>query len=176
LLLEPPFGRLSGNVCTSSIARWKASVRLPIPSAQTLTFKSVTDRQTNKKLNIFGHPGGGWNPSPTKLGMVIENLKHVLSPRKRTIYNAHVNLFTRYWCAVLFLSWHCMLFYLHNRCDFIFSLGSYLYCSCDMLVAYGPLSQIIDWLIEHLGVWRILSPLGGAENLGETRPLNLKPP
>jgi len=31
-------------------------------SAQTLTFKSVTDRQTNrqtKKLNGFGHPGGG---------------------------------------------------------------------------------------------------------------------
>jgi len=28
--------------------------------AQTLTFKSVTDRQTNrKKLNVFGHPGGG---------------------------------------------------------------------------------------------------------------------
>jgi len=27
---EPPFGRLRGNVCTSSIARWKARVRLPI--------------------------------------------------------------------------------------------------------------------------------------------------
>jgi len=30
--------------------------------AQTLTFKSVTDRQTDKqtkKLNVFGHPGGG---------------------------------------------------------------------------------------------------------------------
>jgi len=31
--------------------------------AQTLTFKSVTnkqtDRQTNKKLNVFGRPGGG---------------------------------------------------------------------------------------------------------------------
>ena len=26
--------------------------------AQTLTFKSVTDKQT-KKLNVFGHPGGG---------------------------------------------------------------------------------------------------------------------
>ena len=30
LLFEPPFGRLRGNVCTSSIARWKAHVRLPI--------------------------------------------------------------------------------------------------------------------------------------------------
>jgi len=27
-----------------------------------------------------------------------------------------------------------------------------------------------------LVVWRIVSPLGGAENLGETDPLNLKPP
>jgi len=30
--------------------------------AQTLTFKSVTNRQTNrqaKKLNVFGRPGGG---------------------------------------------------------------------------------------------------------------------
>jgi len=47
-----------------------------------------------------------------------------LSSFKRTIYNAHVNLFTRYWCAVLSLNWHCMLFYLHNRYDYIFSLGS----------------------------------------------------
>ena len=55
--------------------------------AQTLTFKSVTDKQTNiqKKLNVFGHPGGGWNPSPTKLGMVIEDLEHVLSPPKRLV-------------------------------------------------------------------------------------------
>ena len=29
LLFEPPFGRLRGNVRTSSIARWKARVRLP---------------------------------------------------------------------------------------------------------------------------------------------------
>jgi len=27
--------------------------------AQTLTFKSVTDRRTDKRLNVFGHPGGG---------------------------------------------------------------------------------------------------------------------
>ena len=26
-----------------------------------------TDRQTDKKLNVFGRPGGGWNPSPTNL-------------------------------------------------------------------------------------------------------------
>ena len=29
-LFEPPFWRLKGNVRTSSIARWKARVRLPI--------------------------------------------------------------------------------------------------------------------------------------------------
>ena len=29
-------------------------------AAQSLTFKSVTNRQTNKKkLNVFGHPGAG---------------------------------------------------------------------------------------------------------------------
>jgi len=27
--------------------------------AQSLTFKSVTDRQIDKKLNVFGRPGGG---------------------------------------------------------------------------------------------------------------------
>ena len=41
-----------------------------------------TDKQTDKKLNVFGHPGGGWNPSPTKLGMVIEDLEHILAPPK----------------------------------------------------------------------------------------------
>ena len=53
--------------------------------AQSLTFKSVTNKQTNKqtdkKLNVFGHPGGGYNPSPTKLGMMIEDLEHVLAPQ-----------------------------------------------------------------------------------------------
>jgi len=54
--------------------------------AQSLTFKSVTNKQTNrhtnKKINVFGHPGGGLNPSPTKHGMVIEDLEQVLAPRK----------------------------------------------------------------------------------------------
>ena len=27
--------------------------------AQSLTLKSVTGKQTDKKLNVFGHPGGG---------------------------------------------------------------------------------------------------------------------
>jgi len=41
-----------------------------------------TDNKTDKKLHVFGHPGGRWNPSPTKLGMVIEDLEHVLAPPK----------------------------------------------------------------------------------------------
>ena len=36
---------------------------MPKPGAQSLTFKSVTnkqtDKQTDKKFNVFGHPGGG---------------------------------------------------------------------------------------------------------------------
>jgi len=28
-------------------------------SAQSLTFKSVTDKQADKKLYVFGHAGGG---------------------------------------------------------------------------------------------------------------------
>ena len=67
------------------------------------------DGQT-KKLNVFLRPGGGWNPIATKLGMVIEDLEHVLSPLKR------------------------------------------------------------------LEVWRIVSPLGGTENLGVTRPRQIKTP
>jgi len=39
-----------------------------------------TDTQTDKKLNVFGHPDGGQNPSPTKLGTVIEDLEHVFAP------------------------------------------------------------------------------------------------
>jgi len=77
--------------------------------AQSLTFKSVMDRQTDKKkLDVFGRPGGGgWNPISTKLGMVIEDLEHVLA---RKLFR----------------------------------------------------------------VWRTVLPLGGAENLGITRPHQLK--
>jgi len=41
-----------------------------------------TDKQAGKKLNVFGCPGGGINPSPTELGTVIEDLERVLSPPK----------------------------------------------------------------------------------------------
>ena len=47
------------------------------------------DKQTNK-FNLFGHPGGGWNLSPTKLGTVIDDLKHVLAPLKLLGSDAYV--------------------------------------------------------------------------------------
>jgi len=50
-----------------------------------------SDEQTDKKTQRFCHPGGGWNPSPTKLGMVIENLELVLAPWK----------LLKVWCIVL---------------------------------------------------------------------------
>ena len=44
--------------------------------AQALTFKSVTDKQTNRQKNsTFLATRRGCNPSPTKLGMVIEDLE-----------------------------------------------------------------------------------------------------
>jgi len=32
---------------------------MPKSGEQSLMFKSVTNRQTDKKLNVFGRPGGG---------------------------------------------------------------------------------------------------------------------
>ena len=76
--------------------------QIPVPCA--------SPNASGEKLSVFGHPGSGWNPSPTKLGMVIEDLKHVLAP------------------------------------------------------------------LKLLGMWRIVSSLGGAENFGITRPCQLKTP
>jgi len=50
--------------------------------AQTLTFKSVTDRQTDKKTQRFWPPRRRVKCEPTKHGMVIEDLEHVLAPQK----------------------------------------------------------------------------------------------
>jgi len=48
----------------------------------------MMDKQTDKqKLNIFDHRGSGQSLSPTKLGMVIEDLEHVLVPRKLLGYD-----------------------------------------------------------------------------------------
>ena len=41
-----------------------------------------TDRQTDKKLNVFVRLGCRWNTSPTKLGTLIEDLEHVLARLK----------------------------------------------------------------------------------------------
>lgn len=49
----------------------------------SMTYGSVTDKQ--KKIHIFGRPGSGWNPSPTKRGTVIEDLEHILSPPKKCL-------------------------------------------------------------------------------------------
>ena len=61
---------------------------------QSLTFKSVmnkqTDKQTEKKLNVFGQPGGGRNSSPTKLRMVIEDLEHILAPPNFSGYDTYI--------------------------------------------------------------------------------------
>ena len=50
--------------------------------AQTLTFKSVTDGQTDQKTQRFWPPRRRVKSEPTKLGMVIEDLEHVLVPLK----------------------------------------------------------------------------------------------
>jgi len=48
--------------------------------AQSLTFKSVTDRKTDKQTDRQTKNQRFWNLNPTKLGMVIEDLAHVLAP------------------------------------------------------------------------------------------------
>ena len=62
-----------------------ASNRLCSATCNTFMVKSGTqtdiqkrDGQADKKLDVFF----GCNPSPTKLGMVIEDLEHVLAPPK----------------------------------------------------------------------------------------------
>ena len=52
-----------------------------ISDVQKLTNKQ-TDKQTVKNTQRFGHPGGGRNSSPTKLGTVIEDFEHVRAPLK----------------------------------------------------------------------------------------------
>jgi len=62
----------------------KIHVEQPAPPGVHRQRSHKRDGQTNrqtKKLNVFGCCGGGWNPSPTKLGMGIEDLEHVLAPQ-----------------------------------------------------------------------------------------------
>jgi len=49
-------------------------------NAQTLLFESVTDKQKNNKNINFFDPGGTRYPRPTKLGMVIEDVRTLLAP------------------------------------------------------------------------------------------------
>jgi len=55
---------------------------MAISGEQSLTFKTVADRQTNKKAQSF------WprrrSPNPTKFGTVIEDLEHVLADLKQS--------------------------------------------------------------------------------------------
>jgi len=56
--------------------------------AQTLTFKSVTVRQTNKQTTnstFLAAPVAGEIRPPPKLVMVIEDLQHVLAPLKLSV-------------------------------------------------------------------------------------------
>jgi len=56
---------------------FKAKSCAQIPSFRSPFFTSVTDTH-KQKLNILGCSGGGWNPSPIELGVVIEDFEHVL--------------------------------------------------------------------------------------------------
>jgi len=56
---------------------------LPGKIGRTNSDVQKRDEHTNRqKLNVFGRPSGGWNPSPIKLGMVIEDLEHILASLK----------------------------------------------------------------------------------------------
>jgi len=68
-LFEPPFGRLRGNVHTSSIARWKARVRLPIRHNWTFFTSSYCWDVTGGNLSTWAiSEGGGSLRSPIKGG------------------------------------------------------------------------------------------------------------
>ena len=54
--------------------------RLHDEIGRTISDVQKPDRQTDKKTQRFGHPGGGLNPSSTKLGTVIDDREHVLAP------------------------------------------------------------------------------------------------
>jgi len=81
LLFEPPFGRLRGNVRTSSVARWKTGVRLPIRhnyffslalTVETLQAEICPRERFLKRVGYFTH--FRWKgTSPTNHCWVAEN-------------------------------------------------------------------------------------------------------
>jgi len=66
-LFEPPFGRLRDNVRTSSIARWKARIRLPIRHNWTFFASACCWDVTGGNLSTWPiFEGGGSLRSPIK--------------------------------------------------------------------------------------------------------------
>jgi len=74
---------LSRSVYCVALCWWKTSI-----FAVFWILEWQTDRQTDKKTQRFGRPGGGWNPSSTKLSTVIEDLEHVLAPLKLGVWRS----------------------------------------------------------------------------------------
>jgi len=68
-LFEPPFGRLRGNIHTSPIANWKATVRLLIRRHWTFFASSCCWDVTGGNLSTWAiYEGGGSLRSPIKGG------------------------------------------------------------------------------------------------------------
>jgi len=67
--------------CNVSPLRGEKPQNRPLSKLNTGRF-ALREMLPVKKPNVCGCHGGAWNLSPTKLGMVIEDLKHVLSPLK----------------------------------------------------------------------------------------------
>jgi len=70
-LFEPPSGILRGNVRTSSIARWKARVRLPVRHNWTFFASSYCWDVTGTYLSTWAIFGGwrGWSLRSPILGV-----------------------------------------------------------------------------------------------------------
>jgi len=117
-LFEPPFGRLRGNVCTSSIACWKARVRLPIRHNWTFFASSYCWDVTGGNLSTWAIFEGRWvtsiahfrwnGTSPTKHCWVAEN--YSVSTKKRPPKYSIRN------------TWQTSLKYLQQNLAFICSL------------------------------------------------------
>jgi len=63
--------------------------------AQSLTFKSVTNRQTNRQTRTQLNSKTQRNPSPTKLATIIEDLEHVLAPKRAR--DTPLRLYSTFW-------------------------------------------------------------------------------
>jgi len=68
------FQRLQGEIVHSNFVVYK-----PVVHKHDVT--SVTEQTSRQKLNVFGRPSGGRNPSSTKLGIRV--------PRARSFTSKH---------------------------------------------------------------------------------------